>query len=429
MARDGDLFVALAGERYDGHDFVVAAARAGAVAVLVRAGREGTAEVGCGVLTVEDTRQALGRLAACYRREFELLVVAVAGSNGKTTTKELLASVVGQGFCAHWSPASYNNDVGVPLTLLGLESRHQAAVVEAGTNHPGELAALLEMIRPGWGVMTSIGREHLEHFGDIDGVMAEEGELARCLPVEGRLFLLGDDPAASVMAAGTRAQLVRVGMGKANDWRVTETRFEKGGMFFEVETGRAGFTGGYRVNLVGRHQVMNAVLAMAVGAEMGMRRDDVARGLAECAIAPRRMQLWEGEGIRVLDDSYNANADSTLAALQTLVELPCQGRRMAVLGDMAELGAASERAHEEIGRRAAELGVDQLIAVGRMAGVMGAAARAAGLNRVVELASPEAAAHAVRRLVRRGDLVLVKASRATGLEQVSDALRGGMESG
>jgi UDP-N-acetylmuramoyl-tripeptide--D-alanyl-D-alanine ligase len=288
---------------------------------------------------------------------------------------------------------------------------------------------LLEMIRPGWGVMTSIGREHLEHFGDIDGVMAEEGELARCLPVEGRLFLLGDDPSASVMAAETRAQLVRVGMGEANDWRVTETRFEKGGMFFEVETRRAGFTGGYRVNLVGRHQVMNAVLAMAVGAEMGMRRDDVARGLAECAIAPRRMQLWEEEGIRVLDDSYNANADSTLAALQTLVELPCQGRRMAVLGDMAELGAASERAHEEIGRRAAELGVDQLIAVGRMAGVMGAAARAGGLNRVVELASPEAAAHAVRRLVRRGDLVLVKASRATGLEQVSDALRGGMESG
>jgi UDP-N-acetylmuramoyl-tripeptide--D-alanyl-D-alanine ligase len=381
------------------------------------------------VLTVQDTRQALGRLAARYRQEFELLVMAVAGSNGKTTTKELLASVVRQGFCAHWSPASYNNDVGVPLTLLGLESRHQAAVVEAGTNHPGELAGLLEMIRPGWGVMTSIGREHLEHFEDIDGVVAEEGELARCLPAEGRLFLLGDDPAASAMAINTRAQVVRVGMGRANDWRVTETRFEKGGMFFEVETRRSGFAGGYRVNLVGRHQVMNAVLAMAVGAEMGMRRDDVARGLAECAVAPRRMQLWEGEGIQVLDDSYNANADSTLAALQTLIELPCQGRRMAVLGDMAELGAASERAHEEIGRRAAELGVDQLIAVGRMAGVMGTAARDAGLNRVVELASPEAAAHAVRRLVRRGDLVLVKASRATRLEQVSDALRGGIEAG
>ncbi len=421
--RAGDLFVALAGERFDGHEFVLAAARAGAVAVMVRRGASIPDDPGCGVLAVEETRQALGRLAARYRAELDLRVIAVAGSNGKTTTKELLASVVRQRFNTHCSPASYNNEVGVPLTLLGLDRAHQVAVVEAGTNHPGELAGLLEMIRPDWGVMTSIGREHLEYFGDLEGVIAEESELARCLPEGGRLFLLGDHPAASVIAARTRAEWVRVGVGEENDWRLGVTRYEGGGMFFEVDTGRWGLSGGYRVNLVGRHQVLNAVLAMAVGAELGLDREEVGRGLAECGGAPRRMQLWEGQGIRVLDDSYNANADSTLAALQTLVDLPCQGRRMAWLGDMAELGAASEPAHAEIGRRAAELGVDQLSAVGSMAGVMGAAARAAGLNRVVELATPEAAAHAVRRLVRRGDLVLVKASRATRLEQVSDALR------
>lgn len=422
-AQAGDLFVALAGERFDGHDFVVAAARAGAVAVLVRTGTAIPVDLGCGVLVVDDTRVALGRLAARYRAEFEPRMVAVAGSNGKTTTKQLLASVARQRFRAHWSPASYNNDVGVPLTLLGLDRDHRVAIVEAGTNHPGELSGLLRMIRPEWGVMTSIGREHLEYFKDLDGVIAEESELANCLPDGGRLFLPGDSPAAAVMASRARAELVRVGFGEANDWRLGETRFEGGGMFFEVMTEHRGFSGGYRVNLVGRHQVLNAVLAMAVGAELGMSRDEVGRGLAECEGAPRRMQLWEEHGIRVLDDSYNANVDSALAALQTLVELPCQGRRMAVLGDMAELGDASEAAHAEVGRRAAELGVDQLIAVGAMAGVMGAAARASGLNRVVELASPEAAAHAVRRLVRRGDLVLVKASRATRLEQVSEALR------
>ncbi len=422
-ARPGDLFVALEGERFDGHDFVEAAARSGVTAVLVASGKQLPDGVGCGVLAVADTRPALGRLAARYRSEFTARVVAVAGSNGKTTTKELLASVVKQRFSAHWSPASYNNEVGVPLTLLGLEAKHEVAVVEAGTNHPGELGHLLGMIRPDWGVLTGIGREHLAYFGDLEGVVAEESELALCLSESGLLFVLGDDPASAVMAGRTGARVVRVGLGQANEWRVTETRFEEGGMFFQVETGRSGFGGGYRVNLVGRHQVLNAVLAMAVGAELGMERGEVERGLSACVAAPRRMQLWEEQGIRVLDDSYNANADSTLAALQTLMELKCQGRRVAVLGDMAELGEQSATAHEEVGRRAAELGVDQLIAVGSMATVMGAAARAAGLNRVVELASPEAAAHAVRRLVRRGDLVLVKASRSTRLEEVSEALR------
>jgi UDP-N-acetylmuramoyl-tripeptide--D-alanyl-D-alanine ligase len=423
LAREGDLFVALAGDRFDGHDFVAAAARAGAVAVMIRTGTAVPADLGCGVLAVPDTRAALGRLAAQYRAGLDLMMVAVAGSNGKTTTKQVLASVVQQRFRSHWSPASYNNDVGVPLTLLGLDRHHQVGVVEAGTNHPGELAGLLSMIRPGWGVMSSIGREHLEYFRDLDGVIAEESELARCLPEGGRLFLPGDLPAAEAMASCTRAELVRVGYGAANEWRLGEARFEGGGMFFEVTTERGEFSGGYRVNLVGRHQVLNAVLAMAVGAELGMNRDEVGRGLEQCKGAPRRMQLWEEHGIQVLDDSYNANADSTLAALQTLIDLPCQGRRVAVLGDMAELGDSSESAHAEVGRRAAELGIDQLIAVGSMAGTMGAAARAAGLHRVVELASTEAAAHAVRRLVRRGDLVLVKASRATRLEQVSEALR------
>jgi UDP-N-acetylmuramoyl-tripeptide--D-alanyl-D-alanine ligase len=177
------------------------------------------------------------------------------------------------------------------------------------------------------------------------------------------------------------------------------------------------------VNLLGRHQVTNALLAITVGAAFGVTREEIARGLAECRPAKMRLQIWETRGVRVLDDAYNANADSTVAALNTLKELPCTGRRIAVLGDMAELGVHSAEAHAEVGRHAAELRLDQLFAVGRMAGVMGAAARAAGLARVNESGEVEAAANALCRFVRNGDVVLLKASRAARLERVGEVLK------
>ncbi len=185
------------------------------------------------------------------------------------------------------------------------------------------------------------------------------------------------------------------------------------------------FCGEYRVNLLGRHQVTNALLAIAVGAELGLGRAEIQRGLAECQPAKMRMKFWEANGVRVLDDSYNANADSTIAALETLCELPLQGRRVAVLGDMAELGAHSEAAHAEIGRRAAELKIGQLFAVGKMAAVTAQAARAAGLMRVFEFADVEAAVRAVKNFLKPGDVVLLKASRSSRLERIAETLKAG----
>jgi UDP-N-acetylmuramoyl-tripeptide--D-alanyl-D-alanine ligase len=351
--------------------------------------------------------------------------VAVGGSNGKTTTKEMLATLCGEAWQTWASPASFNNDVGVPLTLLGLGSEHEVAVVEVGTNHPGELAPLLRMVVPRYGVMTSLGREHLEFFGNLEGVVKEEGVLGEFLPAEGTLFTSGDDAGVEEVVKRSKAPVVRVGLGVENEWRITNVKSGVMGTSFALEAVRGDMSGSYKVGLVGRHHVRNVVMAMAVVAELGMSRELMERGLAKCRPVSRRMEVWVAGGVRVLDDSYNANVDSMAAALGTLVELPCEGRRMAVLGDMAELGIAEELAHAEVGRCAASLGLDQLIAVGRLAGVMGAAAREAGMHRVMELASAEAAAHAVPRLVRRGDLVLVKASRATGLERVSEALRKG----
>jgi UDP-N-acetylmuramoyl-tripeptide--D-alanyl-D-alanine ligase len=421
----GDLFFALRGDRFDGHDFLRAVAEQGAAAVVVERGRVPANWNGCAMIAVEDTRRALGRLAADYRRGFVLPVVAVGGSNGKTTTKDLVASVLKKRLTTLWSEASFNNDIGVPLTLLRLDKSHQAAVLETGTNHPGELAPLVKMIQPNYGVITSVGREHLEFFGDVAGVAQEEGWLAELLPADGKLFVDGDNEWASQTAARTRAQVVRVGFAAANKWRARGVRLDKQGVRFHVDGPEADFSGEYRIHLLGRHQVVNALFAVAIGMELGLGRADVAQGLAECRPPKMRLELWEVGGVSLLDDTYNANADSMLAALRTLQELPCKGRRVAVLGDMAELGAHSEAAHAETGRQAAELGIAQLFAVGGMAAVMGRAARAAGLNRVFEFADVETAAVAVRSFIKPGDLVLVKASRAMRLERIAELLRTG----
>ena len=400
-----------------------------------------TPQRGVPTLAVKDVRAALGKLAAAYRREFSLPVIAVGGSNGKTTVKELLASVLRQKFSTLWSESSFNNDIGVPMTLLRLEKSHQAAVLEAGTNHPGELAPLVKMIAPKFGIITSIGREHLEFFGDVAGVAQEEGVLAELLPADGKLFLNGDSEWADKIAARTKAQVVRVGLGEKNDWRAKKIRLDKNGVTFSVaalcerrggdEEARRSqtaatsedFAGEYRVNLLGKHQAVNSLLAIAIGVELGLTRDEIRDGLVACPPAKMRLNFWEANGVRVLDDSYNANADSTVAALETLCGLPLQGRRVAVLGDMAELGAHSVAAHAEVGRRAAELAVGQLFAVGKMAAVMAQAARDAGLMRVFEFAEVEAALNVVRSFVKPGDVVLLKASRAARLERIAEMLK------
>ena len=425
QVKTGDLFLALRGERFDGHDFLGAVVEKGAVAVVAERRSVPTDCWGCAMIAVEDTRKALGQLASEYRKDFVLPVVAVGGSNGKTTTKELVASVLKQERVTLWSEASFNNDIGVPLTLLRLEESHQAAVLEVGTNHPGELQPLVKMTQPNYGVITSVGREHLEFFDDVAGVAREEGWLAELLPAGGKLFVNGDDEWASRAAERARAQVVRVGFAEGCDWRARAARLDTRGVTFQVDGPEVEMSGEYRIQLLGRHQVVNALFAIAVGMELGLDRASVARGLAECRPPKMRMELWEFNGVRLLDDAYNANADSMLVALQTLRDLPCKGRRVAVLGDMAELGAHSESAHEEVGRRVVELGVDQLFAVGKMAPVTARAARGAGLNRVFEFADVETAASAVKSFVKAGDVVLLKASRATRIERIAARLRAG----
>ena len=418
IAQEGDFFVAIGGEHFDGHDFVSNAFGRGAAAALVDAAKVARLPSGRAYLVAADARKALGQMAAAYRQKFELTPIAIGGSNGKTSTKELIAAVLRQKLALVWSDASFNNDIGVPLTLFKIEKMHQAGVFEVGTNHPGELAPLVGMIRPKIGVITSIGREHLEFFGNLDGVIQEEGMLAEALPSGGKLFVNGDTPGVRELTQRTHARVVRVGTGSGNDWRVSGVEMTPLGMQFHLDAPVPGFSGTYRTRLLGMHQAVNAGFAAALGEELGLGRAEIQRGLDSCTGAKSRLQLKNVDDFTLLDDSYNANVDSMHAALRTLQAFPCSGRRVAVLGDMAELGSVADEAHREVGRTAAELGIDLLLAVGKRSHLMVEAAQAGRLAQAQAFEEINSAVSALTTTVRPRDVVLVKASRSTGLDRL-----------
>lgn len=423
--RTGDFFVALDGDRFDGHDYVPQALAAGASAAMVSTGRCGDMSSLLPRIEVKgSTRGAYGALAAWYRRMFQIPVIAVAGSNGKTSTKDLIASVLAQAGPCLASEGSFNNDVGVPATLLRLGLEHSSAVIELGTNHPGELAPLVRMAAPTMGVLTSIGREHMEFFGDLTGVAQEEGWLSELLPSSGSLVVNGDAPEIEGVLRRCVATVTRVGYSDFNDWHIHDVKADAMGSNFCLSTGNSQWDGSYRVNLLGQHQVLNASLALWVGKEQGLGRAECQRGLEGCKPAKMRLEVTRGNGWTVLNDAYNANADSMLAALGVLKGYPCPGRRVAVLGEMGELGNSSAADHAEVGRYAAAGAVDYLITVGTSAAVLADGARRAGLKAVHEFAEAESAGCAVLEMLREGDVVLVKASRSARLERVVSRLVG-----
>ena len=419
--RDGHLFLALRGERFDGHDFLKDPALKSVSAVVVSQDRLPEVPQGMPAVSVRDTREALGRIAAAYRNRFSLPVFCVAGSNGKTTTKDLLATLLETQFHTLRSQASFNNDIGVPLSLLDLEESHQAAVLEAGTNHPGELAPLVRLIAPRYGVVPQIGREHLEHFGDLEGVLAEESASGEGLPHDGVLFLNGDCEAARPLASRTLARVVRTGFDAGNDWRARILQNGWNSTRFEVTAPKPDWCGVFEIAVPGRHMVSNAVLALAAAAELRVQPDAARKALSRFSGSKQRLQWSEQRGIRWLDDTYNANADSTLASLQTLSELPCTGRRVAVLGDMAELGEHTAEAHREVGAAAHRLGIDLLVCIGHSANHT--ADGATGMREVLAFPDVERAVPALRPIIQPGDCVLAKASRSSRLERLFAALQ------
>ncbi len=431
IVRLGQLFVALPGERTDGHQFLADAVAAGAAALLVaRAPRDAELEAlrDVTVVAVPDALVGLGAIAAGWRARFDPLVVGVTGSIAKTSTKEAIATVLGASLPTLNSEGNQNNEVGLPLTLLRLGPEHRAAVLEMGMYAGGEIADLARMARPEIGVVTAIHGVHLSRLGSIGAIEAAKGELVEALPSDGVAVLNADDDRVRRMADRTAARVLTYGFAANADVTADEiVSAGFAGMRFRLSLppssgGRPPTRLAAAIPGLGKLSVHNALAAAAVGHAAGIAPSATVAALAAGWSAPRRGQLIRLGEVTLIDDSYNASPASVIAALDALAGLP--GRRIAVLGEMLELGPGAVAGHREVGVAAAAT-VDQLLTVGAGAAGIATGAREAGLDRsrVIETRDREAALDALGRLLRDGDVVLVKASRGAALDRIVDALR------
>ncbi len=441
----GQVFFALRGERTDGHLFLRQAAKSRAALAVVASNFSGPVPAGLPALRVPDTTKALLRLASAYRRTLDgTRVVAVTGSNGKTTTKQMINGVLSQTLRGTASAKSFNNHVGVPLTIIGARRGDQYLVCEIGTNAPGEVSELARAAAPDVSVVTSIGREHLEKLGSLRRVAQEESSQVEFLRPGGLVVMHAGAPhlreQVEARAASGRFSVVTFGTERDADLRVGDIRPGESGVTFTIN-GRDE----YRIPVLGRHNSLNAAAAVAVARRFGVDQEAIAAGLASVAGAPMRLEVSTIAGIRVINDAYNANPESMAAALETLagaiatalggygmtpdaIATPSrghgtQGRRVAILGDMLELGEHAPSAHAEAIARALDpaAGVHLLIVIGPL---MAAAARGLRDDRLTVLEDPgEAAVRAAAGALRPGDTVLLKGSRRMRLDRVLEALK------
>lgn len=420
----GVLFVAIRGPRHDAHSFLDAALAGGAAALLLERAEAVPAGSAVPVAVVADTTAGLGALAAGHRRRFHGPVIAITGSNGKTTTKEMLAAILSVAGPCLKNRGNLNNQFGLPLTLLEREAEHRALVVEIGMNHRGEIAPLAAIAAPTVGVITNVGSAHLEHLGSLEQIALEKGDLVAALPDDGVAVLNADDSRVAAQAARTRARVLTFGRGEAAELRAEAVQaLPEGGFGFELVWER----GRHEVQVAGLGEptVINALAAAAAAIAAGTCLPDVVRGLAAYRGVQRRMARVELGGGRVLiDDSYNANPQSTEAALRSLARWSEGGRALAVLGSMGELGDSADEAHRRMGRLAAELGVARLFSYGERAELLAAGAAEGGLasDHVMVGRSHEELTEAVASVLQEGDWVLVKGSRAMQMERVVEGL-------
>ncbi|HWK88861.1 MAG TPA: UDP-N-acetylmuramoyl-tripeptide--D-alanyl-D-alanine ligase [Longimicrobium sp.] len=415
----GSLFVALAGEKYDGHHYLHEARARGAVAAVVHH-RPADSPADLVYYTVNDTRRALARLGWYRRTRLNGRVVVVAGSNGKTTTKELLRAALSPRLRVHATDANLNNQIGVPLTLLAAPDDAEAVIVEAGTNEPGEIAVLSAIVSPDAAIVTSIGEEHLEGLGSVAGVLEEELAIFDALRPDGVGFVAEEPAELAERAAALigRGRLRVAGFGEG-----AEARPDGGMEAVKVRPDGStewSFRGApVHLPLPGMHNVRNALLALAVAAEWGVPVEDAARGLAAMSV-PKMRSEWKRIGsLGVLADCYNANPPSTRAALDLLASVPAQGEKIAVLGTMKELGAHGQALHRELAEHALRLlgrGIDRVVATGDF--VAGFAGVEGANGRVTAVADPIEAYAALRPALHGGETILLKGSRGVALERL-----------
>ena len=421
-AGPGTLFFAIRGERDDGHAYVGDAFAGGAVAAVVGAS---AGVAGGSLIEVADTGHALLALAADERRALDATVIGITGANGKTSTKDLASAVLGTRFRVHADPSSYNNEIGLPLTILAAPGDAEVIVCEMGARRIGDVAMLCEVAAPSVAVVTNVGVAHMELFGSWENIIAASAEPVGALGDDGTAILSADDPIVRGFGEHTRARVVSFGASDDADVRAEDVVLDA--------DGRASFTlaaGDERepveLAVPGEHMVSNALAAAACGVALGLSPAECAAALKGARVSRWRMESFTNAGgVRVVNDAYNANPESMAAALRVARWMARGGRMAAVLGHMAELGPVAAEEHVRVGALAVRLGVDRLITVGAPARAIALAAVREGIapEHVASYEDPEQALHDVRAWARSGDVVLFKGSRVVGLEKVAEAFR------
>lgn len=417
----GDLFVALEGENFNGHDFVPEAGRRGALGAVVRvAPREVPDEFG--VIRVDSSLRGLQQIAWNYRRTLPLRVVCITGSNGKTSTKDLAAAVLSEHFSIAKTEGNLNNHIGLPLSICRARICDEVGVFEIGMNHAGEIAPLAAIASPDVAIITNVGVAHIEFLGSREAIAKEKGTLAESLPPSGTVILNSDDEFSASIAARTKADKLLCGLGEEAQIRATDLQQDVSGIKFQIHA--FGHTVPAELPVPGMHMVRNALLAVGAGHVFGLSLEQCAAGISKLQLTKGRLEQKVVRGIQVIDDSYNANPDSMKAALLTLAQMSTNGRRIAVLGRMGELGHEAERGHREVGQTAADLGIDCVLTVGAEAEWIAEEAWRGGISKVLKVATTDEGARALQELAHAGDLVLVKGSRSAQMEKVIEGLHG-----
>ncbi len=417
----GELFFALRGQRYDGHDFVLSALANKAAGVVVERMVPGI-NPDASVIQVDDTLAALQQLARYNREAYRVPVVGITGSSGKTSTKDLVECALSRRFYTLKTTGNRNNEIGLPLTLLELDERYQALVVEMAMRGMNEIAFLCRLARPTAAVITNIGEAHIERLGSVDNIARAKGEILEAIGPDGFAVLHRDSPYIQREAARCRGKVFFFGIGGEADIRARDIRPAQGGNRFRVRVPGGEETEIY-LPLPGRHNVENALAAVGVAWALGVPLEDIAAGLAGAVLTPMRLEIIDYRGLKIINDAYNANPSSTRAALQVLAEVGAGRRRIAVLGDMLELGEEAPAGHRRVGGDASGV-VDCLITVGNLARFIADGARAAGMpgGHIFRCASNREAVDLLKDLARPGDVVLIKGSRGMRMEEIVQAL-------
>lgn len=419
----GALFIALEGENFDAHDFVQMAIDGGAEGLIVSRpvdleGWEGV------IIQVEDTLRALQQLASRNRQKFNALVVGVTGSNGKTTTKDMIASVLGEKYFTLKTEGNFNNQIGLPLTLLKLDDSYGAVVLEMGMRGLGEIALLAQIAEPDGAVITNIGETHIERLGSIENIARAKGEIFDYIPPGGFVVINGDDKKVREQAQRCHGRVIYFGTEWDVHLKAEHISTQKGKVSFLLKTSVGQIE--IHLPLPGRHNVMNALAAAGIGLEAGLTLNEIKKGLERTTVTSMRQEVLESPMFTIINDTYNANPVSVKAALGVLADMAEGKRTVAILGDMYELGHREVEGHREVGAEAAALGIDVLVTVGELAGeiAIGASMEQESPEQIISFQKNDQLKEHLAQIVKKDDIILVKGSRGMKMEEITECLQG-----